>query len=74
MMMVVMTAAETVSMTAAELGIIEGCDDGASVPTMDPLSSEPSLPTKNLHFMRAVLWEYPLLANDGYDWVTTLNL
>jgi hypothetical protein len=43
-MMDLMTAAETVSMTAAELGIIEGCDDGAPVPTMDrPLSSEPSL-------------------------------
>ena len=55
MMTVSMTAAETVSMTAAELGIIEGCDDGASVPTMDRrLSSEPSLRTKNLHCMRAV--------------------
>jgi hypothetical protein len=54
-MMVLMTAAETVSMTAAELGIIEGCDDGASVLTMDRrLSSEPSLRTKNLHCMRAV--------------------
>jgi hypothetical protein len=43
-MMISMTAAETVSMTAAELGIVEGCDDGASVPTMDRwLSSEPSL-------------------------------
>jgi hypothetical protein len=29
-----MTAGETVSMTAAELGIIEGCDDGVSVPTI----------------------------------------
>jgi hypothetical protein len=29
-----MTAAETVSMTAAEPGMIEGCDDGASVPTI----------------------------------------
>jgi hypothetical protein len=55
-MMVLMTAAETVSTTAAELGIIEvGCDDGASVPAMDRgLSSEPSLRTKNLHCMRAV--------------------
>jgi hypothetical protein len=54
-MMVSMTAAETVSMTAAELGIIEGCDDGASVPTMDRrLSSEPSLQTKRLHCMRAM--------------------
>jgi hypothetical protein len=45
-----MTAAETVSMTATELGIIEGCDDGAPVPTMDRrLSSEPSLQTKKLH-------------------------
>jgi hypothetical protein len=41
MMMVLMMAAETVSMTAAELGIIEGCDVGALVPTMDRrLSSE----------------------------------
>jgi hypothetical protein len=54
-MMVSMMAAETVSMTAAELGIIEGCDDGASVRTMNRrLGSEPSLRTKNLHFMRAV--------------------
>jgi hypothetical protein len=29
-----MTAAETVSMTAAELGIIEGCDDEAPVPAI----------------------------------------
>jgi hypothetical protein len=43
-MVVSMTADETVSMTAAELGIIEGCDAGASVPTLDRrLSSEPSL-------------------------------
>ena len=34
-MMVLMTAAEMVSMTAAELGIIEGCDAVAPVPTMD---------------------------------------
>jgi hypothetical protein len=55
-MMVLMRAAETVSMRAAELGILEGgCDDGASVPAMDRhLSSEPSLRTKNLHCMRAV--------------------
>jgi hypothetical protein len=53
--MVLMTAAETLSMTAAELGIIEGCDDGTSVPTMDHwLSSEPSLRTKKLHYMRAM--------------------
>jgi hypothetical protein len=53
-MMVLMTAAETVSMTAAEVGIIEGCDDGAPVPTIDcRLSSEPSLRTKRLHCMRA---------------------
>jgi hypothetical protein len=55
MMMVLMTAAETVSMTAAELGIIEGCDDKALVPTMDRrLSSDPSLRTKKLHCMQAV--------------------
>jgi hypothetical protein len=53
-MMVSMAAAETVSMTAAELGIIEGYDDGAPVLTMDRrLSSEPSLQTKRLHCMRA---------------------
>jgi hypothetical protein len=53
--MVLMKAAETVSMMAAELGIIEGCDDGASVPTMDRwLSSEPSLRTKKLHCMGAM--------------------
>jgi hypothetical protein len=56
MMMVLMTADETVSMTAAQLGIIEGCDAGALVPAMDRRlgSSEPSLETKNLHCMRAV--------------------
>jgi hypothetical protein len=54
-MMVSMMADETVSMTAAELGIIEGCDAGAPVPTMyRRLSSEPLLQTKNLHCMRAV--------------------
>jgi hypothetical protein len=54
-MMVLMTAAEAVSMTAAGLGMIEGCDDGASVPTMDRwFSSEPSLRTKKRHCMRAM--------------------
>jgi hypothetical protein len=54
-MMVFMTAAETVLMTAAELGIIKGCDDGALVPTMNRrLSSEPSLRTKKLHCMQAM--------------------
>jgi hypothetical protein len=57
MMMVSMTAAETVSMKAAELGIEGWCeDDRASIPTMDRrLSSEPSLGIKNLHCMRAVI-------------------
>jgi hypothetical protein len=57
MMMVSMTAAETVSLKASELGI-EGWreDDRASTPTMDRrLSSEPSLRTKNLYCMRAVI-------------------
>ncbi len=56
-MMVLMTATETVSMMVAGLGIIEGCDDGALVWTMDCswLSSEPSLRTKNLHCMRAAV-------------------
>jgi hypothetical protein len=34
MTMRLVTAAETVSMTAAELGIIEGCHDGVPVPTI----------------------------------------
>ena len=56
MMMGSMTAAETVSMKAAELGIEGWCEDNrASIPTMDRrLSSKPSLQTKNIHCMRAV--------------------
>jgi hypothetical protein len=54
MVMVLMTTAEKVSMMAAQLGMIEGCDDGSSLPTMDCwLSSEPTMRTKNLHCMQA---------------------